>query len=862
MTKGSEKTDLWQQVKHHFNKVLDLPPEDWTNYLEKFCEDEELRTEVKSLLQAHQQAEEDDPFLEDTNIAAFFGLESDQGDLRIGPYLVIDEIGRGGMGTVYRATRDDDQYEREVALKIIRPGWDNEAFIRRFLSERQILASMEHPHIARLYDGGLTDDGKPYFAMEYADGLPIDKYCNSNRLTVRERLQLFIKVADAVAYAHSLLVVHRDLKPSNILVTESGDPKLLDFGVAKLLAEESALSAAPITQTNHRLMTPEYAAPEQVRGEAIGMATDVYALGILLYRLLTGLPPYRFQKRTPGEVERVICEERPTRPSAAAIRNDADENGSQQESRKLRSSPPALSRILKGDLDRIILKALRKEPDGRYSSAEALAEDIERNLDGRPVRARPLTWHYRIRKFVHRNRYQVAGAMVFVLLLVGYAATVTVQSDRIARERDLARSEAAKAEQVSTFLLNLFEANNPNEMKGDTLTARQLLARGVTRAEELGDQPEVHAAMLGVLGGVYQKLGDYHQADSLLKRALRERRAMYGNAHAEVGDALHQLGVSAYRQGQLSRSDSLIRRSLAVRRVALGEQSAGVAESLNDLAVVLRHRGALDSAEVNYRRALSIRRSLFGEDHPSVLSIANNLAVLAVERGDLEVADSMYRKVLVARRQLLGNENTRVANTINNLAVLMERKGELDSAERLHRQALHIRRKLLGDNHVQVAFSLNEIAGILRKKGEYQAAEPYYRQALDIRKTLFGKNHVSVGTSLNNLAGLMRDKGDLHAAESLYNQAMQRYRMHLGDNHPWVAVIKKNLGVVQMLRKDYTSAEKMLLDALAIQQTQLRAGDPSVVSTLRRLVELFDRLGNQARADRYREQLTNLRTSS
>ncbi len=480
--------ERWKRVESVLDAALELDPALRPDYLMTSCQgDLELRAEVERLLHSCARAE---GLLAGAAPAAFGALLQSPGDEaipegRIGPYRVLGVAGRGGMGVVYLAERADDQYRKRVALKLLRRGLDDPHLVRRFLEERQILAALDHPHIARLLDGGVTSDGLPWFALEYVEGEPIDRSCDRRRLPVEQRLRLFLAVCDAVQYAHRNLVVHRDLKPSNILVTPVGKVKLLDFGVAKLLAGGEAPDTT-LTRAGWRAMTPEYASPEQVRGEPVTVASDVYSLGVVLYQLLAGQRPYRLRNRVPNEIERVVLEEQPGPPSAAAARGDAEAAGARG------TTSDRLRRRLAGDLDLIVLQALRKEPERRYPTVDRLASDLRRHLQGLPVSAAPDRWHYRARKFARRHLVGVSAAIGFVLLLAGFAALTGLQSARTARERD-------RAERVSAFLTELLRSPDPFRGRGAAITVREVLDSAVQRLpRELGRQPGLQADLLGL----------------------------------------------------------------------------------------------------------------------------------------------------------------------------------------------------------------------------------------------------------------------------------------------------------------------------------------------------------------------------
>jgi serine/threonine-protein kinase len=523
------------RVEAVFDAALDLAPADRNAFVERECGDDVVvRNEVVALLTAHER---DFGVLEAASPGTLVAslLEVYRPGSRIGPYRLTREIGRGGMGVVYLAERDDGQFRRTVAIKVMRAGMDPDEVRRRLEAERQILAALDHPNIARLYDGGVAPDGRPYLVMEYVEGQPIDEYCDSHRLSVEERLALFCTVAHAVHYAHRRLVVHRDLKPSNILVTADGHPKLLDFGIAKILEESPLEVTAPLTRTGLRLLTPEYASPEQIRGGPVTTANDVYALGVVLYELLTGRRPFDVSDLSPAEAERVILLQDARKPSTltsrrdTASRNTAGDTAAPDPAHTAtlrRSTPVRLARRLSGDLDNLVLMALRKEPERRYASAQQFADDIQRHLVGRPVTARGHSPTYRARKFVDRHRWGVlAGAAIIVLLAAGIISTLVqaraaAEQARIAlEERIRAEQEARRAARVQSIVVDLFRLSDPNEALGDTITAREMLDRGAERVlREFGDQPDVQAALLSEVARVYANLGLADRAETLVRQ--------------------------------------------------------------------------------------------------------------------------------------------------------------------------------------------------------------------------------------------------------------------------------------------------------------------------------------------------------
>jgi eukaryotic-like serine/threonine-protein kinase len=775
----------------------------------------------------------------------------------IGPYKLLKELGHGGMGVVYLAGRADDQYQKRVAIKVIRAGMDGAEIVRHFRRERQILAGLDHPNIARLLDGGATAEGLPYLVMEYIQGQPLHAYCDSHRLPIVDRLKLFQQVCSAVAYAHRNLIVHRDLKPGNILVTAEGIPRLLDFGIAKLLNPE--LSGEAPTATG-LAMTPEYASPEQARGELVATASDVYSLGVILYELLTGHRPYRLKTRQPLEVLKAVCEQEPEKPSSIVGRAEEVTEGNrtipitaEEVSRTRESTPEKLRRRLSGDLDNIVLMALRKEPQRRYGSVEALSEDIQRYLEGRPVAARKGTAAYRAGKYVKRHAVGVAAAAAFVLLLIGFSVTTAVQSARLARERDAtakqrdtAAKERDKAEKVSAFLVNLFNVSDPSEARGNTITAREILDKGAARiAGELEDQPDVKAALMHTMSRVYDALGLYDKARPLGEEALKLRRQSLGSEHPDVAASLMNLAGVLYDQGDYAGAEALNREALAMRRNLLGNDHPDVAASLNGLAIVLDLKGDYAGAEALYREALAMQRKLLGSEHRDVARSLTNMAGVLYEKGDYAGAEALYREALAMHRKLLGNDHPDVAQDLNGLAIVLDVKGDYAGAEALYREALAMQRKLYGNEHPLVAQNLGNLADVLDHKGDYAGAEALDREVLAMHRKLLGNEHPSVAQSLNNLADVLDHKGDHAGAEGLSRETVAMRRKALGNEHPDVARSLSTFGRALHHEHRLAEAEKAFRESLEIRRKALPVDHPDIATSL---IELGDVLAAEGQA--------------
>ncbi|WP_202845457.1 serine/threonine-protein kinase [Luteimonas saliphila] len=800
----------------------------------------------------------------------------------VGAWTLRHELGQGGMGTVFLAERSGDGFAQLGALKLIRAGVDTAAFLARFAQERRILAGFNHPGIARLLDGGRDPGGQPWLVMEYIDGEPLDRYCDRHRLDVRQRMTLFLQVARAVAHAHRHLVVHRDLKPSNILVDADGQAKLLDFGIAKILAPEGVDPLVPPdaqTAVATRIFTPEYAAPEQVLGRAATTAVDVYQLGLLLYELLAGRRAFDRADDAAQASRRAHEGIEPPAPGSLAFDAEACE--------ARRTTPRGLRRALRGDLDTIVRKALRAAPERRYATAQALADDIVRWQEGRPIQARPESVRYRATKFVQRHPFGVAGAAASLLLLLAYAATVTMQAETIARERDRARAEAVKAQQVKALVLRLFENADPQSGSAQ-LSARELLDRGWAGIEaELGDQPEVRIELLDTVAEAYRQLGLYDHAQplldaaveaattqaaahpALLPRALRSKgrlrsdqgdyaeagvlfdqalqgyRALHAGAHADIADTLGDLGLLALREGQWPEAEGRYRESLAMRRQLFGDEHVDIADSLDQLGVVIRHQGDYAGAEPLLAEALALRRRLLPPHHPMLARSLSNLALAHNDLGRYDEAETLYREAIAVMSHSHDKRHHRVAAIKNNLARVLQVRRDYPAAIALLRETLEIRREAFGERHPNVALNLNDLGRLLAESGDAQTAEIHYRQALDA----YPADHPWRSATVFNLGLLAEEQGDLAAAERHYREALETQRRDYGENHDRVGTDLNRLGVVLRRQGRLDEAETSLRQALAIYRQRLPAGHPRLAAVLLPLGELLLERGRREEAE-------------
>ncbi len=687
-------------------EVLDLPREDRAGFLTEHCADDpELRREVERLLALEGDTAGflDQPVHErrrQVDTARREAGERSEAIRQIGPYRVVETIFEGGMGIVYLAERDGD-FEKQVAIKVLRRELATEAVVRRFHGERQILARLEHPSIARLIDGGSLKGGQPYLVMEYVEGTPVDAYCADHDLGLKQRLQLFLKICSAVAYAHRNLIVHRDLKPANILVTADGRPKLLDFGIAKLLDPADDL-LKDVTATAARPMTLRYASPEQILGEAITTATDVWALGLLLCKLLAGQLPFEQSPLVvfgaPGKrPELRVNEARPEPPSRLAVR------------RKLR-------RRLAGDLDAIVLRALGRAPSDRYASVERMAADVENHLGRRPVAARRGGWLYRTARQIRRR----PGMTLAVTLIVAASVFSTVlwrqalaEQHRADRERAVAVRAQTRAERVSEFLKDLFKAADPNAAKGGKLMVREVLDTGRRRlAAGLEGEPELEAELAGTLGDVYREMGLWDDAIVLLERAVELRRGLYPEGDPRLAVALNDLASGLYYRERYAEAEALLRESLGLRR-RFGAEPPQIARALNNLASALKQRGELDAAGELYEEALAIRETALGGEDPSVAASLYSLGSLRQEQGDPAAAEPLLRRSLEIYLATHGEGHTRVASVLSTLGRVLHDRGENVAAADLLRRAVEIRRRLLGADHPHVTWAEEALAAVL-----------------------------------------------------------------------------------------------------------------------------------------------------
>lgn len=827
----------WNKIESVLDVVLEAEPNEWSTLVKEICgDDRELLLEVEELLTRVPKIHN---FLETSAGESLFppgtedefSQEKDQDEEfhRIGRYRIIREIAHGGMGRVFLAERADGSYEQKVALKLLHSSLDSETMRRRFRTERQILASLRHPNISRLLDGGVVHaesgqgEHRPYLVMEYLEGQTITKYGEAEDLSVDERLKLFLKVAEAIRQAHHNLVVHCDIKPSNILVTKEKEVKLLDFGIARLLdegvpviSEPDETDEQPATLTGHGWLTPEYAAPEQIKGERVTMATDVYQLGVVLYELLAGRRPFQKEGNSIRQLEQIILREEPVSPSKATEQSH-------------------LRKILQGDLDAIIMKTLQKEPGARYVSTKDLIEDINRYLSEQPVLARGGSIGYRAGKFIRRNRWGVsAAALILVSILTGLG--IALWQANVARtERDTAQQEAAKAEAAQDYLVQLFEAADPAENQGEQMTAKEIVQRGIDRLEEdLGHQPEVHIEMLKVLGRVEKALGDFDLSIGLLEQALVKTRELYGDEHLDVAGVAALLGDAVRWNGELERAEILLRDALEIRRRLVVGDNDDTARNMHQLARVLEMQGIFDEAETLYREALVIRERLFGRDSEAVAANLNNLGWLLYQMGKDDEAEEAIKRALEINEQSFEPPHPAIASNMSNLASVLQSKGKYGEAEHYATQAVEQEKKLHGDDHPRVTTAMSNRAVLLINLARYKEAVEQYRRILENDRRQLGPDHVYVGITLAQLSAALIEDGRSGDALPYLDEGLEIFRNTVGEDHRYFAKTLMVRGDA-LAYQDPVRAAAVLERSVDIFRRVVGSDHPDLAETLTRL---------------------------
>jgi len=747
-------------------------------------------------------------------------LSSDISPEVVGNYRIIQKLGVGGMGEVYEAEQIKP-IRRKVALKLIKWGMDTKQVVARFENERQALALMNHSNIAKVFDAGATEKGRPYFIMECVKGIPITEYCDKMRLDNRKRLELFTQVCDGVQHAHQKGIIHRDIKGSNVLVMiqdEKPVPKIIDFGVAKATAQRLT-ERTVFTEMGQLIGTPEYMSPEQAEmtGLDIDTRTDVYSLGVLLYELLVGVLPFDAKElRSAGfdEIRRKVREDEPQKPSTRLTTPGFDTT---RATRNRKTDLSTLTKQLKGELDWIAMKAMAKDRTQRYASVSELAADIGRYLRHEPVLAGPPSAVYRLRKYVKRHKVGVAAAALVILAMIIGITGTSIGLVKATKAEKKAREEAETAQQVSDFLVELFKVSDPGEARGNSITAREILDKGAGKIDkELDAQPRIQSRLMETMGRVYRNLGLYTQAAPILEKSLSLKRRVYSEEHLEVATSLHTLAVLYDTQGKYQEAESLFRQSLAIKEKILGQDHLDVAKSFNSIAVVCLNQGKHEEAETYFQRSLAIKEKNLNPDHPNIGITLINLGIFYHQHNKFGKAEPFLKRALSISEKALGLDHPDVAASLNNLGSLYEDMGKREEAEPLYERSLAIWEKALGPEHSDVGIVLHNLANLYRDQGKYNKAEPYYLRSLAIFQRALGEEHPYVAYSFRECANLYRDQGKRREAEILYQRSLEIFVKSVGENHLNVAETLEQYAL--LLRKiDRTDdAEKMEDRAKAI----------------------------------------------
>ena len=797
--------DRWQEVSPYLDQALALPPEERATWAASLrVTKPALATLLQSLLEEHRVLE-DESFLEHSP-APLGEQQSALAGQTVGVYTLVSPIGQGGMGSVWLAERSDGRFERRVALKFLNIALVGRGGEERFKREGKILGQLVHPQIAELLDAGVSATGQPFLALEYVDGQHIDRYCDERNLDVDARIRLFLDVLAAVKHAHLHLVVHRDIKPSNVLVATGSLVKLLDFGIAKLLEDEGQPGAATLlTREAGSALTLEYAAPEQVKGEPITMATDVYALGVLFYLLLTGQHPAGRGPHSTAELIKFVVETESPRPSDVVVSEGTEAELVANNAAARSTTPDQLHRKLGGDLDTIVLKALKKDPQERYISATRLSDDLSRYLKNEPISARPDTLAYRGGKFMRRNRVAVALAtLVSAVTVIGVAGTLL--QARIARkQRDAAVQERDRATRITDFMKGMFKVSDPSEARGNSVTAREILDKASKEIDTgLAKDPETQAQLMDVMGDVYESLGLYSRADPLLEHSVDIERRVHGPKNPETLKAADDLAWLLYNEGRYAEAEKLERETLDACRQVLGRDDSETLRSMRHLAATLYVEGRYAEAENMESKLLDTQRLALGPEHPETLGTIDNLALTLREEGRYAEAEKIQRELLDIRRRVLGLEHPDTLSTISGLAWTLTLDGRYAEAEKMDRELLGIRRRVLGPEHPDTLMTVTNLAWTLLQEGRYAETEKMDRELIVTERRVLGPEHPNTLRTVTSLSVALELEGRYAEAEKTQRELLAIRRRVLGTEHPSTALSAYDLSclVARQGRRD------------------------------------------------------------
>lgn len=843
--------DRLDKVRELFDEASNLSDDERELYLnEKCAADLELKKEVQSLFNSFENTKD---FLEEplTIVEQYKNSFVDPYiGKQIGNYIIDGEAGVGGMGIVYTGKRNDKEFEQKVAIKILKHGITSEYLLKRFQIERQTLANLQHQNIARLLDGGRTSDGLPYLVMEFIDGIPITECCNKNKLNVEEKLKLFRDVCNAVQYAHQNLIIHRDLKPGNILVTNDGIPKLLDFGIAKLIDEELAESNEGLTRTGVWHLTPEYASPEQIKGEKITTASDVYSLGVLLYQILTGYQPYKISNSSPAAISKIITEEKIQKPSEKVkqiVSEPSNEKTTSEKSYK----------HLEGDLDNIILKAMHKEPLKRYVSVEQFSEDIRRHLFGLPVIAQKDSAGYRLSKFINRHKVGFVSSVGFFVLLITSLIAIIWQSNVATNERDKALSEALKVENVNNFLQDMLSSVDPTEIGRDVKVYDVLKKASEDIGKNFIKHPEIEASIRKTIGVTLTNLGEFDEAKPHLLKSLELNNKVYGSASFQSGESMHELALYYHWIGDLNLADSLYTKSIMILRKNSDSPPREIAGAINDLGILKQEQAKYQESLNLLREALNIYQKNFGETDRDVASTLNNLALTLESLNDIDGAEKYYKKSLEVYLKLYSPDRPEISTIYNNLAYIYIDKDNLNKAEEYFKKSLELKINAFGKNHSLVGLGYMNLGALEYTMNKFAVSESNLLAALENFNTSLNANHIWFGLTNFWYSKILTKKSNYTEAEKCVRTALSIYIKNYPKDHPNTISANAELGIIYFHQKKYAAAEKLLVTGYERIRQIKGEKDFNTVRLLEYLTKTFNQTNNQQKLNYY-QNLLNL----
>ncbi len=842
--------DRLNKVRELFDEASNLAVDKRESFLNQKCKDDpELKNEIFSLFNSLGNTKD---FLEEPLTI----VEQNKRDFvdpyigkQIGNYIIDGEAGVGGMGIVYTGKRNDKEFDQKVAIKILKHGITSEYLLKRFQIERQTLANLQHQNIARLLDGGRTVDGLPYLVMEFIDGIPITECCNQKKLSIEEKLKLFREVCNAVQYAHQNLIIHRDLKPGNILVTKDGIPKLLDFGIAKLIDEELVDGNEGLTRTGVWHLTPEYASPEQIKGEKITTASDVYSLGVLLYQLLTGNQPYKITNSSPAAISKIITEEKIIKPSERIIQSSeisASDKIINQEK---------LSAHLKGDLDNIILKAMHKDPLRRYVSVEQFSEDIRRHLIGLPVIAQKDTAGYRLNKFIKRHKVGFVSSVGFIVFLIASLIAIIWQANIAAKERDNAKLETQKVETVNNFLQEMLSSVDPTEVGKDVKVYDILKKASIDVGDNFSSHPEIEASVRKTIGVTLTNLGEFDEAKPHLIKSLELNNNVYGKESYQSAESMHELALYYHWIGDLNLADSLYTKSIKIFRNNSDSPPRSLAGAINDLGILKEEQAKYQESLKLLKEALNIYQKNFGETDRDVASTLNNLALTLESLDDIDGAEKYYKKSLEVYLKLYSPDRPEISTIYNNLAYIYIDKDSLSKAEEYFKKSLELKINSFGKNHSLVGLGFMNLGALEYTMNKFESSESNLLMAAENFKISLNENHVWVGLTDFWYGKILIEKSKFTDAEKYIKNALSIYKKNYPKDHPNEISANAELGIIYYHQKKYIEAENLLVTGYERIKQIKGEKDFNTIRILEYLVKLFNQTKNPQKLSFYKNLL-------